>query len=327
MGHLGRDFLSMVQELDCEDREFFQDPGSNTLLSCIQQDILYLRGNPEPSLHSSAIKKHIKQNDTSITFQSCHSPMREVEILHDQLWGFFDHFTGDDTLQPQDILVMTPDINEYAPLIRAVFDTGKSTARKLPFSISDQSIKASSRYIDSFLDILALLKSRFSSIDVFAILKTEAVKNKFAINDHELPTLERWISETHICWGIDQEHKKNINLPDYVQNTWKAGLDRLLLGYSMPGNNKFLFENILPFNNMEGDGTKLLGNFLDYTEALFSMADIIQQKHTIKDWSDILIHIKDIFLLADATFAADLWKQICSAPDRIGGCSSEAHRQ
>ena len=305
MGHLGRDFMAMVQELDCEDREFFRDPGSETLLACIQQDILYLRGNPGPSLHSSVAKKKIKSSDDSITFQSCHSPMREVEILHDQLLGFFDHLSESEPIEPKDILVMAPDINEYAPLIRAVFDAGNSISRRLPYSISDQSINKTSKYIDVFFEILSLFKSRFSSINVFSILKTEPVQNRFAISDHELYTLERWIYQTRICWGIDKDHKKDINLPDYIENTWRAGLDRLLLGYATPENNNILFKNILPFDPMEGNDTKILGKFLDYTENLFALAETLLKKHTLAGWSEILLNIKDTFLLADDSSEAD----------------------
>jgi exodeoxyribonuclease V gamma subunit len=305
MGHLGRDFLALVQGLECKDQEFFQDPGSGTLLSCIQRDILYLRENSGSSPDSTVARKKIKSSDTSIILQSCHSPMREVEILHDQLLEIFEQSTESDTIEPKDILVMAPDINEYASLIRAVFDANNSTANRLPYSISDQSLKKTSKYIDAFFEILSLFKSRFSSIDVFGLLKTEPVKKRFSINDQDISTLERWIHQTRICWGIDQEHKKNINLPDYVENTWRAGLNRLLLGYAVPGNNKTLFENILPYDPIEGNDTKLLGNFLDYTEALFDLVEILMQKHTLAEWSEHLLLVQDTFLQADASSERD----------------------
>lgn len=305
MGHLGRDFLAMFQGLECTDQELFQDPGSGSLLSCIQQDILYLRGNPGSSHHSSVAKKKVKNSDTSITFQSCHSPMREVEILHDQLLALFDQSAESEPIEPKDILVMAPDINGYAPLIRAVFDAGNSSANRLPYSISDQSIKKSSKYIDTFFEILSLSKSRFSSIAVFGLLKAEPIKNRFTINDHELPTLERWIYQTRICWGLDQDHKKNINLPNYVENTWRAGLNRLLLGYATTGDNKILFGDILPYDHIEGNDTKLLGNFLDYTESLFNLAEILLQEHTLTEWSSLLLLLKDTFLLADDSSETD----------------------
>jgi exodeoxyribonuclease V gamma subunit len=231
--------------------------------------------------------------------------MREVEILHDQLLGFFDQFAENEPIDPRDILVMAPDINEYAPFIRAVFDADSSTAQNLPYSISDQSIKESSTYVNSFFEILSLFKSRFNSMDVFGILKTEPVKKRFKINDHELSTLEKWIHENRICWGIDRKHKKKINLPDYAENTWRSGLDRLMLGYATFGNNKLLFKNTLPYTNIEGNDTKLLGNFLDYTESLFALVDTLLQKHTLAGWSEILINMKEKFMLADDSSVTD----------------------
>ncbi|MFC1843547.1 exodeoxyribonuclease V subunit gamma [Thermodesulfobacteriota bacterium] len=305
MGHLGRDFLALVQGLECREQELFLDPGSKTLLSCIQQDILYLQENNGKSLHSSETKKKINSNDTSIIFQSCHSPMREVEVLHDQLLEIFEQSTENDAIEPKDILVMAPDINEYTSFIRAVFDAGQANVYRLPFSISDQSLHKTSKYIDAFFEILSLYTSRFNSIDVLGLLKTEPVRKRFAITDQDILTLERWISQTRICWGIDQAHKRNINLPDYIENTWRAGLNRLLLGYAVQGDEKALFENILPYDPIEGSDRKLLGNFLDYTESLFGMKEILMQKHTLAEWSELLLLLQDTFLLADGSFERD----------------------
>lgn len=292
MGHLGRDFLAMVQDLESHNQEFFQAPGTGSLLCRIQEDILNLEGE-------STTKKTISRNDYSIIFQSCHSPMREVEILHDHLLGFFDGTEESEIIEPRDILVMAPDINEYAPLIRAVFDAADGSGPKLPFTIADQSIKKTSTYVDTFFEILSLFRSRFTSIDVFGILRAEPVRNKFSISDHELSILEKWIDETRICWGLDQDHKKNINLPDFLENTWRAGLDRLMLGYAMEGQNRIFFQNILPYDNMEGSDTVLLGSFMDFAESLYNLAEVMLQNHTLAEWSEILLDIKEKFLLAN----------------------------
>ena len=305
MGHLGRDFLSLVQDLECREQDFFLDPGSGNLLSCIQQDILYLRECNVDSLHSATIKKKINSNDTSIIFQSCHSPMREVEVLHDQLLKIFDQTSEKHAIEPKDILVMAPDINKYTPFIDAVFSAGNSNVKRLPFSISDQSLHKTSKYIDAFFEILSLYKSRFSSIDVLGLLKIEPVQKRFSITDQDISTLERWISQTRICWGIDQTHKRNLNLPDYSENTWRAGLNRLLLGYAAPGDGKTLFQNILPYEPIEGSHTVLLGNLLDYTESLFDTKEILMQKHTLAEWSELLLLVQEAFLVADASSERD----------------------
>jgi exodeoxyribonuclease V gamma subunit len=299
MGHLGRDFLAMLQEFHFEDHDLYTDPGNNLLLASIQQDILYLRENPPLSHEPTHNKKKTAASDASLVFHSCHSPMREVEILHDQLLELFNTVDADNTVEPRDILVMAPEIDEYAPLVKAVFDAESISHHKIPYTISDQSIRETSKYIETFLNILSLPQSRFSSIDVLGILETEAVRNRFTINNEDLVIIENWIRETRICWGVDQDHKKNLELPPFRENTWLAGLDRLLLGYAMSGHGQELFEDILAYDHIEGNVTSLLGKFLDFTETLFSLTETLQQVHTLTEWSEILLETKDRLLLAD----------------------------
>jgi exodeoxyribonuclease V gamma subunit len=49
---------------------------------------------------------------------SYHSPMREIEVLHDKLLAMFEE---DPDLLPKNIIVMTPGIDTYAPYVQAVF--------------------------------------------------------------------------------------------------------------------------------------------------------------------------------------------------------------
>lgn len=299
MGHLGRDFLAMLQELNAAEEDIFDLSDSNSLLSWIQQDILHLRENSSSADRSTSFLQNINDNDTSITFHSCHSPMREVEVLHDQLLDVFNTEHKDDSVDPRDVLVMAPEIEEYAPLIRAVFDADSATLPPIPYSISDQSIRRTSRYIEIFLNILILPQSRLNSIEVMGILEAEPVKNRFSITDSDLVVLEDWVRETNICWGINQDHKIRLQLPPSEENTWRSGLDRLLLGYAMPGFEQRLFENILPFDHIEGDNSKLLGKFLNFTECLFNLTEKLDQQYTLAEWSEILLQAQKDLLFAD----------------------------
>jgi exodeoxyribonuclease V gamma subunit len=67
-----------------------------------------------------------------------HSAQREVEILHDQLLKLFAHPPGGRPLNPRDVVVMVPDIDLFAPAIRAVFgQLPRDDARFIPYGISD----------------------------------------------------------------------------------------------------------------------------------------------------------------------------------------------
>ncbi|MDJ0114570.1 exodeoxyribonuclease V subunit gamma, partial [Rhodococcus erythropolis] len=52
---------------------------------------------------------------------ACHGPARQVEVLRECLLRLFE---DDPTLQPRDVLVMCPDVETYAPLVRAAFGQG-----------------------------------------------------------------------------------------------------------------------------------------------------------------------------------------------------------
>ena len=82
MGKLGRDYLHQLHDLDAFDVDVFVEDRSDQLLRKIQQDILNLEDrtqNPSSAPFT---------DDTSLQIHSCHSPLREVEVLHDRLLGY-----------------------------------------------------------------------------------------------------------------------------------------------------------------------------------------------------------------------------------------------
>ena len=174
--------------------------------------------------------------------------MREIEVLHDNLLAMFEE---DPDIMPKDIIVMTPDIELYAPFVQAVFDGQTDEALRIPFAIADQSVRKESRVIDGFMSILDLKESRLGAISVMALLESPSIKEKFGLADSDIEIAERWIKETNIRWGIDAESRRKMGLPGFSENTWKAGIDRLLLGYAMPGFERQMFSGILPYDHIE----------------------------------------------------------------------------
>ncbi|MFC1895354.1 exodeoxyribonuclease V subunit gamma [Thermodesulfobacteriota bacterium] len=293
MGALGKDFFEMVNDFDCEEFSSFEDPAEDNLLCCLQSDILNLRDRPQ----SLKEKKVFSAYDSSIQIHSCHSPMREIEALHDQI---LDMFEEDPSLMPKDILVMTPDIESYAPYIHAVFDTPSDEAKRIPITIADRSIRRESEVIDTFLAILELCGTRFGASQVVSILESPAVQRKFELAETDLDLIRRWVTQTRIRWGIDGESRGQMDLPSFPQNTWKAGLDRLLLGYAIPGQDQNMFGDVLPYDHIEGsEETLALGNFLEFATELFSRARSFMMPRTLYEWSKTLTRLLDSFFLPD----------------------------
>jgi exodeoxyribonuclease V gamma subunit len=279
MGKLGRDFFSMVVNREYEEINSFVEPGEDSLLTCLQSDILNLKARGVQE------KIVVGGSDRSIQVHSCHSPMREVEVLYDHLLSFFESMPG---LTPKDIIVMTPDIETYAPYITAIFGGGINEKMRIPFSIADRRALSESHIIDVFLRIIKLKGGRLSAPAIIDLLDSTVIQEKFGFSPNEMELILRWVTETHIHWGIDGAHREGMGLPPFEEGSWKAGIRRLLLGYTLRGDQERLFHDVLPYDDMEGNDTEVLGRFLDFLSTLFSSVSGLERGRTLAEWASFL---------------------------------------
>ena len=111
----------------------------------------------------------------------------------------------------------------------------------------------------------------------------------------DLPVLERWIEMAGIRWGWDARSRKNIGLPGFNENTWRLGLDRLLLGYAMTANQDQLFSQILPFEPIEGDHSRILGGITLFAESLQEAMMDLTAERSLTAWKGLLNTIIENF--------------------------------
>ncbi|MFS9539415.1 exonuclease V subunit gamma, partial [Klebsiella pneumoniae] len=168
-------------------------------------------------------------DDRSLSIHVCHSPQREVEVLHDRLLAMLE---ADPTLTPRDIIVMVADIDSYSPYIQAVFGAA-SGDRWLPWAISDRRARESHPVLQAFITLLSLPDSRFASEDVLALLDVPVLAARFNITEEGLRYLRQWVNESGVRWGMDDDNVRELDLPATGQHTWRFGLTRMLLGYAM----------------------------------------------------------------------------------------------
>ena len=297
LGKMGQDFQRLLHSYDCDEKSCFDPPADNTLLAAVQLDILEAYDRGEKT------RKSVAEDDRSIVVHAAHSPMREVEILHDQLLALFDR---DPDLQPRDVLVMAADIGRYSPYVDAVFSIPEDEKLRIPFSIADRSESETSPVIRPFLELLSLVGSRLAVGQVMALLESGPVRLRFGIGDDELPTVRDWLRDTNVHWGIDGEHRDGLGLGDSSQGTWLAGLDRLLLGYALPGGNRNFFADILPYDEIEGGMAGLLGRLGAFLQEVFRVMDDFSKPRPLALWRDDLLALAERFLAVDDEYEADL---------------------
>lgn len=297
-GKLGRDFSNLLIErldgISTDGKVRFCPPGEDTLLAALQSDILTLRDAKTEAGGEASAKRHLASGDRSIRIHSVHSPIREIEVLQDQL---LDLFNSDSDLKPHDVVVMSPDIEKYAPFIAAVFDSVPSLdPRHIPYTVADRPAGAENPVARAFMGVISLSGSRFGVSQVLELVESPAIGRRFGFGSADIETIQGWIRDTGIRWGADASDRTLHGVPPFAENSWKAGFDRLLLGYGMQGGPTTLFHDVLPHEGVEGGAAELLGRFFDFAWTLFRDVRKFDAIRTLPEWSDLLGGVLDRFV-------------------------------
>ncbi len=284
LGRMGRDFQQVLEDdtLYQEPLDLYQDPvsddGPASLLTMLQSDILNLRlrgPNHEPPFP-------ISPEDRSISVHSCHSPMRELQSLKNILLNLFE---TDATLSPHDVIVMMPDITTTAPFIHAVFQSTDDNHSEIPYRISDVPMHQESNVIEQFLGLVGLSESRLTVRNVFDLLSCDSVRLRFDISEDDIPRLYDWVVTSGVRWGIDSGHRNDLGYPDFSENTWRSGLDRMLLGVAMPESDWVLFGDVLPMDGIDGHDAILAGKLIQFCETLFEQIRLLRRPRPLNEWA------------------------------------------
>ena len=287
LGQQGKEFFNQILVNDTKDELAIYDKlsdfsfdevsqSSQTLLNSIQTNLLNLDDN-----------NNSKETDiSSVVINSCHSPLRELQVLHDSL---LDLFEANKELDPKDILVMCPNIEDYAPYINTVFTKGyEKDDKRLPCSIADRTLKNSEPLVSSFMDMLDLPDSKFEVTKILDFLSVPAIQNKFNIENDNLETIEYWLRESCIHRMLGDKDTKY---------SWNWGLNRLLLGFCISDKPEIILnETLMSLPNIQGKEISALGSLYELLELLSGFAAELSKPKTIKQWQDELTkNMTDLF--------------------------------
>ncbi len=171
-----------------------------------------------------------KHTDDSLLFIECASKKREVQIIRDQILQWLDK---DKTLQPRDILIMTPQIESFAPLIASSFNDIVATDVDLPWCITDRSENKKPGLIQYILKLLEISSSRLTATELDELLANPSIQSQQGLTPEDVNNITNYLQITGFRWGVDGEERNG----DEVHSlSWC--LDRWLLGLihpSIPG--------------------------------------------------------------------------------------------
>jgi exodeoxyribonuclease V gamma subunit len=290
LGRAGRDFLRQLFEHEIEgDDDRFVRPSRATMVGILQDDMLAL-SDPR------AREKVAAPERASLAIHVCHSPMREVEVLFDQLVAAFEELPD---LVPEDVVVMTPDIHTYAPYIEAVFGSALSSSEgRIPFRIADRGFRSTHAAVDGFVRLLEMLDGRFGASEMLDLLSVDAVRRRLELGAEDVELVREWILETGIRWGIDAEHRRDEGQPACEENTWRFGLDRLFLGFAMEPDGP-LYAGKAPYGGVDGPEAAIAGRVAALVETIASFRSLARRPRTFEAWRDELTRLVAATMKAD----------------------------
>lgn len=265
--HLLYDSLGEVVQID-------HLPDGNTLLSKLKQIWAGKSGD--------FLKLQDMVDDESVQIRSCHSPLREMEVLHSFL---LEQFEKDPNLHPDEILVVTPDIRNYMAAIDAVFGIEEEGIPAISHATGLDRSGIQEETSSAVRALLHLLDSRFEPADVVDLFSMNPLLSKGGVSKAQFDRLTRWLDENRIYWGLDEVHRADENQPKERLHTWREALRRIWFGVLTGGNpGEMMLESLVYPGVSSTEEKEVLGEFTSFLYSLESMVDQKKSHKTISEW-------------------------------------------
>lgn len=296
-GRAGRDIFDKLIAQHDEAKELDAEPARESRLAMVQEDIREARDGDEAAASASsaaattgeAARTRRASPDNSLQIHCCHSAMREAEVLHDRLLDLLE--THPD-IEPADIMILTPNPARYGPMIAAVFEA----EGRIPVALSNFRA-ADSPTARAFFDLLSLPGTRYGVEAVLAPLDAPSLRAHFGIDENSLPAIRNWVERAGIRRGVEagaNAGTDDAQAPPIPGNTWREGLQRLLMGYAA-GDTDELALGVAPCA-IRGEGGfdasrekyEILGKFISYCNAAFELRGEMERPRPAKQWATLL---------------------------------------
>ncbi|NZA27740.1 exodeoxyribonuclease V subunit gamma [Luteimonas sp. SJ-92] len=274
---------------------------SPSLLRRLQADLFHRR--PSPPLAPTATDPRtrlpaLRRDDPSLQLHACHTRLRELQVLRDQLRALFDDERFDPPLKPREVAVLAPDVDPYLPYLEAVFgDRGREDA--IPYALADASPLANEPLAEVFVRLLALPVSRFGLHETLDLLASPALAEANGLDAPAIERLQAWLLAAGARWGLDGEHRARFDAPEDDAYTWAFALDRLLLGHAS-GSEALIRASdgriLAPLPDLEGSALDALDTLVRLLRVLARNARVLGAAMPPAQWRERLLELLDALL-------------------------------
>ncbi len=312
-GRLGQHFMLALAEGDVlEDVRHWRDerpePPRNRLAR-VQQSIRELDAERlRAPLDEASVEA--ERSDASLRVHACHTRLRELEVLRDQL---LDALSDSSTaMKPSDIVVMAPDIQAYAPLIPTVFGIPGDAREALPYHLADISIARSHSLFTAFRRLLELPASRLTAPEIVDLLSLPEVARRLDLSATAVGEITQWLARSRAAWALDAGFRERFGAPAIAEHTFGWAMDRMLAGYltaadpderaaplALPDGCE-----LAPLPGIHGPSAQALGALDLLLEQVQALCDLRNRTLPASQWAHELQRRCEALFRIDATDAA-----------------------
>jgi exodeoxyribonuclease V gamma subunit len=212
--------------------------------------------------------------DHSLEFHPCPGRLRQVQIVRDRVLQLM---AADPSLEPRDILVMTPRVDDFAPLVASVFGDADATGVELPWRLTDRSQQSQAGIARTLLELLRLAGERFTASGLETLLECPPLQERFGLDPGQSGRLNGVLQQCGFRWGLDG-HERGGDPTHSL--SW--AIDRLLLGLVLPATAGLAPGDTAPFAG--GGSLELSGRWLHLLTRLRSWLMELRQGCTCPQW-------------------------------------------
>ena len=225
----------------------------------------------------------------------CHGAMRQVEVLRDAIVHDLELHPD---LDESDILVVCPDIETFAPLIKVAFgasryDRSGTADDALAYRLVDAQLGEKTHFQRGVTSLFALLPKRFERMDVITVLREPAIRRALRLSSEDLESVEAWIDESNIRWGLSSQHRNRFGVSNIPSaGSWEMGLKRLALGAMVENPLLRATGNTLPVE-VPASRIDLLSRLSRFLRKCEQLTEAVDDSRTLSEWAQWTLSFLD----------------------------------
>jgi exodeoxyribonuclease V gamma subunit len=250
----------------------------NTLLGWLQDDV---RADRQPT------RRPLGVDDRSVRVHLSHGRDRQVEVLREVLTGLL---AADPALEPRDVVVLTPDVDAFDPLVGAAFTPPAGAAvhpaQRFRVQVADRSVAQVNPMVTLLLDLLRLPDGRIEASTLLELCARPGIAQRFGFVAESRERLVDLVDRSGIRWGLSQAQREGYGLKAFPQNTWFAGLQRMLLGVTLAETDLISAGTVLPLDDVESSDVELVGGLTELVGRLARLVAELGRPATLADWAE-----------------------------------------